>query len=216
MQAQIRRDCAAVRAAQAEEAGHAHHGHHDHAMPDVLKEVTALLVLMRSDFDAIQFSSQAKDGNQIQAINPIRPMQRLMDNFVGNTRTVLLFLTGLIIVVSGVGIFVSIYNSMSDRRKEIAVMRALGARRQSVFSIILAESVLLCLIGGVLGLVLGHGLVYLAAPYIASETGLLVNPLSFEPIELVLIPILLILASLVGFIPAMTAYRTDVAQSLSG
>ena len=54
---------------------------------------------------------------------------------------------------------VSIYNSMSDRRHEIAIMRALGASRRTVMWVILLESILLSLGGGVLGLLLGHGLI---------------------------------------------------------
>lgn len=94
-------------------------------------------------------------------------------------------------------------------------MRALGARRRSVFSIILAESVLLCLGGGLLGLALGHGLVFLAAPYVEAQTGLIINPLAFHPFEFVLFPVLLVLAVLIGFLPGMTAYRTDVARALA-
>ena len=137
-----------------------------------------------------------------------------MNNIVGNIQKVMFLMTCLIIVVSGVGIFVSIYNSMSDRRKEIAIMRALGARRQTVFSIILSESVLLCLTGGVLGILLGHGLIYLSAPFIEQAAGILVDPLTVEPLEFILFPVLMFLATLIGFIPGMTAYRTDVADAL--
>jgi len=73
---------------------------------------------------------------------------KLLRDVVGNIRIMLLVMTILIIVVSGVGIFVSIYNSMSDRKREIAIMRALGARRRTVFSVIVAEAVLLCAGGG--------------------------------------------------------------------
>ena len=110
-----------------EEAGGTHH-HHHHQACDVQKEVTAILVNMKGDSmtAAAMFSGEMKRGHKVQAVNPILPMQRLMSDILGNVRTVLVVLTGLIIVVSGVGIFVSIYNSMSDRRKEIAIMRALA------------------------------------------------------------------------------------------
>ena len=79
----------------------------------------------------------------------------------------LLGLTVLIVVVAGVGILVSIYNSMSERRREIAVMRALGASRGAVMLIVLLESILLALAGGVLGWLLGHALLAGLAPWIA-------------------------------------------------
>ena len=90
-------------------------------LPDLeaMKEVTAVFVKMRSAFNAISFQAELKNGSKAMAINPIRPIQRLMTNFVGSLRYLFMVLTGAIIVVSGVSICVSIYNSMSDRRREI-------------------------------------------------------------------------------------------------
>jgi len=193
----------------------AHAGHHHHALPDELKEVTAVLLRMKNDVAAIMFASQLENESPAMAVNPILPMRRLMVDIVGNVQKVLLVLTGLIIVVSGVGIFVSIYNSMSDRRREIAIMRALGASRGVVFSIILVESILLCFGGGLLGVAMGHGLVFIAAPYVELQSGILIDPLAFEMAELYLLPVLIAMASLVGFVPGLTAYRTDVARALA-
>lgn len=199
-----------------------HHHHESHDIPDEMKEVTAILLTMKGNdtadrsFRAIAMLNEIKqDLKPTMAVNPVVPMRELMTGVVGNVQTALVIMTALIIIVSGIGIFVSIYNSMSDRRKEIAIMRALGARRQTVFAIILAESFLLCLGGGLLGILLGHGLVYLAGPFVEARSGILIDPLAFDPLELVLIPGLIVLASLIGFIPGMTAYRTDVARTLA-
>jgi putative ABC transport system permease protein len=208
--------------------GHDHEGHHHHPVSDLQKEVTAVFVVTRSapnsrlpaelsqSIAAQQLQTELKKGFKAMGVNPIIVMQRLMQDLVGNIRLALLLLTGLIIAVSGIGIFVSIYNSMADRKREIAILRALGARRQTVFSVVLIESILLCVGGGLSGLLLGHGLVFIAAPIIAARSGgLLIDPYSFEPVELVIIPAMIALASLVGFLPALTAYRTDVANALS-
>ena len=74
-------------------------------------------------------------------------------------RIVLLVLTVLIVIVAGISILVSIYNSMSERSHDIAVMRALGASRGAVMAIILVESILLSLGGGLIGMLLGHGMI---------------------------------------------------------
>lgn len=208
--------------------GHDHHDHagHDHAghdhgahapepIPDDLKEVSFILVRTKSPTGSIMLAAELNEGMRAQAVNPIMVISRLMKLFVGNTKKLLLILTALIVVVAGIGIFVSIYNSMSDRKREIAIMRALGASRSTVFSIILGESLLLCLGGGTLGLFMGHGLVVVAAPFIESQAGIIVNPWSFDVMELVLFPILIGMATLVGFLPGLTAYRTDVADSLN-
>ena len=209
----------ALTAADVAPGGHEHHdgaGHeHHHAITNYQKEVTAVLLKMKYPTAAVLFASDLKKGFQAQAVNPIIIMAQFLQDVVGNVRRVLVVMTSLIIAVSGVSIFVSIYNSMSDRRREIAIMRALGARRATVFSIILAESILLCFGGGILGLLLGHGLVFVAGPIVERASGILIDPFAFEPVELVLLPVLIVLASIVGFVPGMTAYRTDVAKALA-
>lgn len=195
--------------------GHGHAGHAPHAIPDDLKEVSFILVRTKTPVASIMLSSEINEGMRAQAVNPIQVISKLMNLFVGNTQKLLLCLTGLIVVVAGIGIFVSIYNSMSDRKREIAIMRALGASRVTVFSIILGESLLLCLGGGILGLLMGHGLVVVAAPFIESQVGISVNPWSFDVMELILFPILIGMATLIGFLPGLTAYRTAVADSLN-
>jgi putative ABC transport system permease protein len=174
-----------------------------------------------------------------QAVNPIEQIKKLLNDVVGNIRNVLLVMTVLIIVVSGVGIFVSIYNSMSDRKREIAIMRALGARRRTVFSVIVAESILLCAGGALVGLLLGHGFVFVAGPIVEARSDILIDPWYFEPeqllalpalikngqwesllnsptaLEILIFPALLVLAIIVGLVPGLTAYRADVAKGLS-
>lgn len=200
------------------EHDHGHdHGHdHAHEVPSEQKEVSSILVLSKFPTMSPRLLAEINEGPVAQAASPTQEISWLLRNVVGNVRMLLVVLTALIIVVSGVGIFVSIYNSMSDRRREIAIMRALGAHRGTVFSIILAESVLLCLAGGVLGLLLGHGLVFIAAPLVEARAGILIDPWAFEPLELVLLPVLFVLAALIGVVPGLTAYRNDVARNLAG
>ena len=196
--------------------------HYHGVLPDLQKEVTSILIQIKRDpkrpglelSRARKITSELQEGFKAQAVNPIAPLKKLMTNLVGNVRSVLMYLTGLIIAVSGIGIFVSIYNSMAERKREIAIMRALGADRSRVFSIILMESILLCLGGGLLGFFLGHGIIFIASPIIASKSGIIIDPFTIETIELAIIPIMLGLAILVGFIPALTAYKTDVADNL--
>ena len=121
----------------------------------------------------------------------------------------------LTVIEAGIGIMVSIYNSMSDRRHEIAVMRALGASRVTVMVIILMESILLSLMGGAMGVLhrpWGHLGLLADDRRLDGRGGR--NLLQFNWYELTLIPGLVVLASAVGYLPALAAYRTDVAKSL--
>ncbi len=202
------------------------------ALPVEQREVSAVLVRTTSDIVAMGMASSINKGDDAQCVQPIREITLLFDEFVGPVQLALLVVTALICVVSGVSILVSIYNSMSDRKHEIAVMRALGASRTTVMTVILLESVLLSLAGGMAGWAGGHALNTVASGEIEARTGVSVGFFSLAPPlenldlwgmgpiiglmspELWLIPALILLAIIVGFLPALAAYQTDVAKSL--
>ena len=187
-------------------------------LPEAQREVTSILVLCTSSLGPMVLDGGVnKDPTSpAQAVAPTGVVTRLLEGIIGPVRVVLLVLTVLIVVVAAISILVSIYNSMSERSHDIAVMRALGASRTAVMLIVLFESILLSVCGGLAGIVLGHGLVGLAAPYVVETTGVRLDALQFDRLELIILPALGVLASLVGLLPALAAYRTDVARSLSG
>ena len=193
-----------------------------------------MLVLTVNDLVTPGLHNTINEGPVGQAVLPIAEIYNFFRTFVDPVRWILLFITAMICVVSGVSILVSIYNSMSERRHELAVIRALGASRPTVMMIVLLESVFLSLGGGLIGWIAGHGLMVVASPWVEAKTGVSiglfdvappVKILEFfaaEPIinpsvstELLLVPGLVFLAVLVGLFPAIGAYRTDVAKSLS-
>ncbi len=193
---------------------HAHDHEHDHG-------ITAILVRTNIDKNPIaamslpdEINRSTNPGVQAMAVQPAVVIADLFDRVIGNVQMLFLLLAVLVVVVAGMGILLSIYNSMNDRRHDIAVMRALGASRAVVMFVILMESVLLSLGGGVLGAILGHGLTGVLAPKIASEVGVSLAAFEFQPVELLLVPGLVVLAAIVGYLPAAIAYRTDVAKSL--
>lgn len=187
-------------------------------LPEAMREVTAILVLCKDDFGMMSLDNKINKGDDRSAIavKPGYVVQDLLDNIIGPVRLVLMVLTILIIVVAGISILVSIYNSMSERSHDIAVMRALGASRNAVMAIILVESILLSLLGGIAGVILGHAVIGLVSPMIEAHAGIVLKFWQFNWQESLLIPGLVIFASLVGFLPALTAYRTDVGRALGG
>jgi putative ABC transport system permease protein len=167
------------------------------------------------NIDAMKLPSLLDKTSDVQAVSPIREIATLLTSIIGNIQRVLILLAILIVLVAGIGMMVSIYNSMSERRQEIALMRALGARRLTVMTIILLESILLSLGGGMLGLLFGHFLIGGIGPWISEYTGIVIRAWNFQVAELILIPGLVVLASVVGFLPAAVAYKQDVATSLA-
>lgn len=201
-----------------DEHAHHHHEHPSEPLPIDQREVTSILVLCKNNFVPRELDLMINKGKDrvAQSVAPAREVAMLMNGIVGPIRVVLLVLTVLVVIVAGISILVSIYNSMTERSHDIAVMRALGASRKAVMAIILVESILLSLGGGLIGVLLGHGMIAAASPYVLERTGIVLGLFEFDWKELVLIPGLVVLASLVGFLPALAAYRTDVAKALSG
>lgn len=203
-------------------------------LPVEQREITALLVKVPYQF-APGVENAINEGTQAQAVLPVAVIYGLFEFIVNPIEWTLLLLTAMICVVSGISILVSIYNSMSERRGEIAIMRALGAGRGTVMSIILLEATLLALGGGFLGWLAGHTGCAAISPWVEAQTGVQVGFGMWEPsvailsllgatsdaasrvripLESVILPSLVLLAIVVGIWPAISAYRTDVAKSL--
>ncbi len=191
---------------------------HDHEH-EIHREVSAILVSMNLEdkvaaYYAAIMARDINNGTVAQAVSPASVLTTLLETMVGKIQMILLILAVLVVVEAGIGIMVSMYNSMSDRKHDIAIMRALGASRFTVMTIILLESILLALGGGLFGLLVGHGMVGAMSSVVAEQSGVFISGLDFRPVELILVPGLIVLAALVGYLPAMYAYKTDVAKSL--
>ena len=107
--------------------------------------------------------------------------------------------------------------SSLERSRDVAIMRALGARRSHVLATVLIEAVLLAVGGGLAGWALGHLLVGALGPFITTQAGVSASVLSASPgAEALLVPSLVALAILAALLPAVAAYRTDVAKWLQG
>ena len=116
-----------------------------------------------------------------QAINPVMEVTKFFATFIDPVQWLLIALTAMICIVSAISIMVGIYNSMSQRKHEIAVMRALGASRGKVMSVMLVESVLLACAGGLLGWIAGHLLNVGISDFVESRTGVGIGFLDFAP-----------------------------------
>lgn len=184
-------------------------------LPLEKRDISAILVKTAEPIYAVNMTWSINKRNT-QAVSPIEEIGKLLQMFVAPFRDVLLVLTVLVCVVSGISILVSIYNSMNERKRDIAVMRALGARRDVILYIVLIESLMIALGGGLIGWLAGHVVGVVASDKIEEITGLQIgmfNTISVQ--ELIVIPGLVVLAVLAGIIPAIAAYRTDVSRNLS-
>ncbi len=187
------------------------------------REVTAILLETASlpglppELTAMGLTTAINEGRDAQAALPVREIRQLLDLFVRPLELVLLLVTAMVVLVSALGILISMVGSSLERSRDVAIMRALGARRAHVLATVLIEAVLLAVGGGLAGWVLGHLVVAVIAPWIAANAGVRAGFLSAAPAaEALLVPFLVLLAILAALLPAIAAYRTDVSRWLQG
>jgi putative ABC transport system permease protein len=174
--------------------------------------VSSIVVRLKSPMLRLPFLAEWRKRGDLRPASPVDEVGRLF-GIVENVDRLFRAVAWLVLVVSGVAILVGLWNSMEGRRREIAILRALGARPGHVFSVVVLEAVILCLLGGVLGLVLGHGAVAAAAPRLLEDYGIRVAP-SVGPADAIALAALVGMGALVGLLPAWRAFRVPVAENL--
>ncbi|MBK7159631.1 MAG: ABC transporter permease [Ignavibacteria bacterium] len=189
-----------------------------HIISDSMKTISAVLLKLKSPvfFDLLrrQINENKYEGINAQAVLPLFEIKQLFD-IIGNINSVILVIAYLVIFTAAVSILVSIYNSMNERMREIAIMRSLGARRFLIMKIIIFEGMFLSAAGAVLGSISGHIAVFLLEEKISGLSGIKISGFVFSMFEVYLITGTVILGIIVSIIPAVKAYRTDVSKNLN-
>ncbi len=178
-------------------------------------DVSAVLVRLRSPIAGQQLDMlYNRQGNRMTFAWPIaKQMADLFEKF-GWFDAVLAMVAWLVALVAVGAVLASLYNSMHSRRRDLAILRALGARRRTIFAAIVLESATIAALGMLLGFVVYAAILGAAAAVIQSQTGVVLDPLQpawvwlWAPVTMVL------LGALAGVLPAIKAYRTDVAGGL--
>ena len=176
-------------------------------------EITALLLQYRSPMAAVQLPRLINQRTNLQAASPPFEMARLF-SLVGVGVEGLRAFAYVIILIAALSTFIALYNALRERRYDLAVMRSLGASRKTLLLLMVLEGVIISAVGGVLGLLLGHGFIGLLTQLV-PQSGLGLTALRLIPEE----GWLLLGSGLVGLgaalLPALAAYRTNVAQVLA-
>lgn len=159
----------------------------------------------------IQYNRQ---GNRLTFAFPIAAIVADLFNKVSWLDRLLQGIAVLVGVVAVASVLASVYNSMNERKRDIAIMRALGARKSTIFSLILWECGLIGFLGAMLGFLVYFGLFGAGAAILREKTGIVLS-LGFFHISMVWTPVLMVVASIVaGLVPAVKAYRSPVAENL--
>ncbi len=181
-------------------------------------EVSAVLVKLKAGSPNSGFlldQMYNKKGDRLTFAWPIGQVVMDLFNKIGWFDLLLELVSYLVALVATASILASIYNSMNERRREIAILRALGARRRTIFGAILLEAASISALGMVIGFVFYGAIMAGAAAVIRAQTGVVLDPAQFNPVMIWAPVALTLLGALAGIVPAFKAYRTDVAQYLA-
>lgn len=185
------------------------------AIPDEAREVSAVMLKLHDPQAGIYLDQLInRQGNQATLAWPIgRVMADLFDK-IGWVNRILEMVAYLVVVVAAGTILASLYNTMNERRREFAILRALGARRHTVFSAIVLEAAAITALGTIAGYLVYTAILGTAFVIVRAQTGVVLDVFRFDPV-LVLVPIgMLAVGAIAGLLPAFKAYSTDVASNL--
>lgn len=184
-------------------------------IPDEHKEVSAVMLKLRSGGSGASLDIEMNRQGTIRTLAwPIGKVMADLFFKIAWANQVLEFVAYLVAVVAAAAILASIYNTMNERRREFAILRALGAQRTTVFAAIVAESATIAALGTMLGYVVYAVLLGVAAAIVRAKAGVVLDVTAFHE-ALILTPIgMILLGAITGIVPAWKAYATDVATNL--
>jgi putative ABC transport system permease protein len=184
--------------------------------PAAATDVSAVLIQLRSPAVGFRLDMMYnKQGNRLTFAYPIGAIMADLFSKISWFDQVLTLIAYLVALVSAGGVLVAIYNSMSARSRDIAILRALGARRRTIFSAVVLEAAAIGLLGMIASFLAYFAIVSGVAAVIRAQTGVLLEAWQYDPVMLWAPAGMILLCALGGLVPAWKAYRTDVASNLA-
>ena len=194
------------------EEEHEHDHNEEHQHDD--REITAMLIKFKSPMNIIQFPRQINETTNLQAAVPSYEISRLFKLFGFGIET-LSYLAYLIIIVSGFSLFINLFNSMRERKYEMALIRTLGASRLQLSTMIIFESIILTISGFILGLLFSRfGVMFVSS---LMEESINYNLSSFKILneEYWLLLLSVIIGLMASLIPAVQVYKMNISKILA-
>ena len=133
---------------------------------------------------------------------------------IGNVETALLIISSMVVFVAILGMLISIMASLNERRREMAILRAIGASPIEIFTLLAFEALTLSILGIIVGFVSVFGAMLLLQPFLENLTGLFIEIATPSWREIVILGIILMASIVAGIIPAIRAYLTSLSDGL--
>ncbi len=196
------------------EEGHVHEEGDDHEHPEE-KEITAVLIKFKNKMGIISWPRMIAQNTKMQAALPAIEINRLFSLF-GIGLQALQYLAYGIMLISGISIFIALYNRLKERKYEFALLRVSGASRLQLLALVLFESLLLCIVGFVFGTLIGRIALMMISATTDEQFKMAFNPMIilWEKEGLLLL-VTIFVGVIAAVIPAIKAYRLNISKTLA-
>lgn len=210
-------------------SGHNHDHDHDHShshseeanyqapLPgnvDESREITAVLVKFKSSLGMMMLPTMINKNTKFQAALPAIEINRLFELF-GAGIAALRLIAAAIIIISALSMFVSLFNSLKERKYELALMRTMGASPGRLFVMILIEANLLAIAGIIIGYGVSRVGLYIASQLAEGQMGGEIMALVPITGEYLLFGLVIIIANVAAVIPALQVTRLNISEILT-
>lgn len=196
------------------EEGHVHEEGDEHDQENA-KEITAVLLKFKNKMGIISWPRMIAQNTKMQAALPAIEINRLFSLF-GIGLQALQYLAYGIMFISGISIFIALFNRLKERKYEFALLRVSGASRFQMLQLVLIESVLLCVVGFVFGTLLGRIALVMISNTTDEQFKMAFNPktILWEK-EGILLMVTIFVGIIAALIPAIKAYRLNISKTLA-
>lgn len=180
------------------------------------KAITAALVGMSSKIQVFQLQRMVNQYKQepLQAIIPGVALHELW-SMMGIAEQALVVISGFVVASGLLGMLTMILASLNERRREMAILRAVGARPIQIFMLMVSEAGILALSGALLGVFTLFSLLAVAQPILQEQFGILITLSFLTSSEWQLLGIVLLSGLTIGVIPSIRAYRMSLTDGMS-
>ncbi|ATD01937.1 MULTISPECIES: ABC transporter permease [Pseudoalteromonas] len=193
-----------------------HHDHSSHALIGHPKQITAFLMGFDSPLYTLQIRRNINQYKQepLLAIMPTVTLKELWEMLAIIEKILLLF-SFVVVIISLLGMLTTLLANLNQRRRELAILRSVGARPWQLFSLISMESLLTTFLGCLVGCILFYALMGTTAGYLQSQAGVSINISMLSDYELTLIGVIMAAGFIIGLIPATRAYFYSLSDGMS-
>ncbi|HUN69160.1 MAG TPA: ABC transporter permease [Burkholderiales bacterium] len=180
------------------------------------REITAALIGLKSRAAVFRVQRAVNDyaGEPLLAVLPGVALDQLWD-VVGVAEKTLLAVSAMVVAVGLTGLIAVVLAGLNERRRELAILRSVGARARGIFLLLTIEGLFVTVLGSVLGAILLSILTFLARPFAQSQFGLAIHLQFVSLAELRLLGAVIAVGLVASLVPGYRAYRLSLADGLT-